>query len=155
MAQPTLAVKDANGTPQTINTINPNGSALAAASQPVVQATDVPSAADTLFFNESTTVLGGGAVYTGPARDSGIAAGQLADYGYFQCFALSDLAGTMRIECSNDNVTWRRATIDQAVGVNTPVVLKVPMLTRYWRVVYTNGGTPQTIFMLNSGFTGA
>ena len=155
MAQPTLAVKDANGSPQTIFTQNPNGPSLAAGSQPVVQATDVPSAADTLFFNESVTPLAGNGAITGQARDSGIAAGQLADYGYFQAFALSDLAGSMRIECSNDNITWRRATLDTAVGVNTPVILKVTMLTRYWRVVYTNGATPQTIFMLNSGFTGS
>ena len=84
-----------------------------------------------------------------------MAAGALADYSYFNAFALADQAGTMRIECSNDNVTWRRATLDTVVAINTPVYLKVVMLTRYWRVIYTNGATIQGIFMCNTGFTGA
>jgi len=157
MAQPQLAVRDASGSPVTIFTQNPNGSALAAASQPVVQATDVPSAADTIFYNESTTALNPAQVYTtsGTGRDSGIAAGLLADYSFFSAFAISDQAGTMRIECSNDGATWRRATADTAVGVNTPVFLKCQMMTRFWRVVYTNGGTVQGFFMLNSCFTGS
>lgn len=156
MAQPTLSVKDANGSPQTIFTQNPNGAALAAGSQPVVQATDVPSAADTLFVNESVAALGVGAVYTGVARDSGISAGQLADYAYFSAFAISDQAGTMRIEVSLDGATnWRRCTLDTVVALNTPVFLKVQLMARYFRVVYTNGGTIQGFFMLNSTFTGS
>ena len=40
MAQPTLAVIDANSVNRTVNTINPNGQAIAANSQPVALASD-------------------------------------------------------------------------------------------------------------------
>jgi glutamate/tyrosine decarboxylase-like PLP-dependent enzyme len=40
MSQPTLTVKDASGTTQTVFTHNPNGPAAAVNSQPVVLATD-------------------------------------------------------------------------------------------------------------------
>lgn len=43
MAQPTLAVIDANSVNRTVNTINPNGQAIAANSQPVVLASDQAS----------------------------------------------------------------------------------------------------------------
>ncbi len=152
MAQPTLIVKDGNGSQQTIFTQNPNGNSASAAAQPVTIATDLPSAADTIFFNESVTPLAGSATYTGTTRDSGVAAGALADFSSFNAFVLADQSGIMRIELSNDNVTWRRATLDTAIVANTPLTLRVPLLTRYWRVIVTNGATLQTVLMINSGF---
>jgi hypothetical protein len=68
--------------------------------------------------------------------------------------AFADQAGIIRIESSNDNVTWRRNTADVTVAANTAVVLSVPVTTRYYRVVYVNGATIQTAFMLNTSFTG-
>ncbi|SMP72819.1 hypothetical protein SAMN06295970_118121 [Noviherbaspirillum suwonense] len=43
MSQPTLTVKDASGTTQTVFTHNPNGPAAAVNSQPVVLASESPA----------------------------------------------------------------------------------------------------------------
>ena len=114
-----------------------------------VQAT----AQDNIFYNESTSAQAANATLTGTSRDTGAAAGSVHRYSAFNAFAFADQAGTMRIECSNDNTTWRRASADTAVAANTPVYLSVPIMTRYYRTVYVNGATLQTVFMLNTSFT--
>lgn len=113
------------------------------------------NANDNLFFNDSTTAQGAGATLTGTSRDVGSAAGSNHRYSAFNVFVLSDQPGTLRIECSNDGTTWRRATADAAVAANTPVYLRVPVMTRYYRPVYVNGATAQGTFMANSSYTAA
>lgn len=107
-----------------------------------------------VFFNESTTALAGAATFTGTSRDVGIAAGTVQPYVDFNAAAFADQAGTLRIEMSNDNTTWRRATADTSVAANAVVTLTVPVVTRYYRAVYVNGATLQGAFMLNTSFTG-
>lgn len=68
----------------------------------------------------------------------------------FVATAFADQAGTFRIEMSVDGSTWRRATPDTAVSANTPVTLIAPVVTRYLRVVYVNGATAQTAFLIAS-----
>lgn len=108
---------------------------------------------DNIFYNDSTTAQAGGATLTGTARDVGVAAAANHRYSAFNVSAFADQAGTVRIECSNDNTTWRRASADTAVGVSACVILSVPIMTRYYRAVYVNGATIQTQFMLNTSFT--
>ena len=129
--------------------------ATAASLQVTATISGTPSvaSADNVFFNESVTAQAAAAVVTGTARDVAVAAASLHRYSAFNAFAFADQAGSFRIECSNDNVTWRRATADTAVAANTAVILSIPVLTRYHRVVFTNGATLQTAFMLNSGYT--
>lgn len=110
-------------------------------------------AQDNVFFNESVTNQAASATVTGTSRDIGIGATSVHRYSKFNAFAFADQAGTMRIEMSNDNTTWRRATVDTAVTANTPVFLSVPIMTRYYRVVYVNGAAAQTAFMLNTSYT--
>lgn len=113
------------------------------------------TAQDNIFWNESTTSQAVSATVTGTSRDVGVAAAAVHRYSKFNAFAFADQAGTVRIELSNDNATWRRATVDTAVAANTPVVLSVPVVTRYHRVVYVNGATAQTAFMLSTSYTAA
>jgi hypothetical protein len=108
-----------------------------------------------VFYNESTTALAASATFTGTARDVAIAAGSVQPYAAFNATVFADQAGNIRIEMSNDNTTWRRATSDTAVAANSPVILSVPVVTRYYRVVYVNGATLQGAFMLNSSYTAA
>lgn len=108
---------------------------------------------ENVFFNDSTTNLSASATFTGVTRDVGAPAESQCRYMAFNAFAVSDQAGTIRIECSNDGSTWRRATVDTTVAINTPVYLSVPVVTRFYRVVYVNGATLQGQFMLNSSFT--
>lgn len=134
------------------------GQAIAAAvvSMPattVVAGSISATAQDNLFYNESVTAQAISATVTGTSRDVGVAAGTVHRYSKFNAMAFADQAGTLRIECSNDNTTWRRITADTAVAANTSVILTVPVMTRYYRVVYINGATAQTAFMLNSSYT--
>jgi hypothetical protein len=108
-----------------------------------------------IFYNDSVTAQAASATLTGTTRDVGIAAGAVCPFAAFNATAFADQAGTLRIEMSTDNVTWRRATADTAVAANAVVTLSVPVVTRYYRVVYVNGATLQTAFMLNSSFTAA
>lgn len=113
----------------------------------------VAASADNIFYNDSSTAQAASATLTGSSRDVGAAASANHRYSAFNAMAFADVAGTMRIEVSNDNSTWRRATADTAVAANTPVILSIPVMTRYHRVVYVNGATAQGAFMLNTSFT--
>ena len=124
---------------------------VAVTQMPTVTANSAPL--HNIYYNDSTTNQTASATLTGTSRNTGTAAGTVQRYAYFKAFVLSDQTGTIRIECSNDNTTWRRVTVDTAVTANTPLVLNVPVMTRYYRVVYVNGATPTTIFMLNSCFS--
>jgi hypothetical protein len=155
MATNQLVVIDANGARQTVYTNNINGAALSANSSPVVLSTDQAlfPIADTVFYNESVTPILANATFTGTAKNTGATAGGLCDACFFNAFILTDQTGIMRIEMSNDNVTWIRATIDTAIVANTPLFLKTPIVTKYYRVIVTNGTTLQTILMINSSYT--
>jgi hypothetical protein len=106
-----------------------------------------------IYYNDTTTNLGASDTFTGTARDIAIAAGSASPYVYFNAIALANQAGTLRIEMSNNNSTWFRATVDTAVAADTPVTLSARVVTRYYRVVYVNGGVAQTSFVLNSGYS--
>jgi hypothetical protein len=99
-------------------------------------------------YTDSSTNLGVSATFTGTSRD----AGATPAYNKFIVNAVADQAGTVRVEKSTDNATWRRATADIAVAVNVPQQLEVLVTARYHRVVYVNGGVAQTQFSLTSAY---
>lgn len=143
-----------------VDIIRGDGTASLTNATPVQVMSSATIAANTVaqnnvFYNESTTAQAASATVTGTSRDVAIAAGTVHRYSAFNASAFADQAGTLRIECSNDNTTWRRATADTAVAANAVVYLSVPVMTRYYRVIYVNGATAQTAFMLNSSFTAA
>lgn len=111
------------------------------------------SNADNIFWNESVTAQAISATVTGTARDTGVAVGSAHRYAAFNAFAFADQAGTLRIEVSTDNVTWRRASADQAVAAGAALYLSVPVTARWHRAVYINGAVAQTQFMLNTSYT--
>lgn len=113
------------------------------------------TAQDNIFYNESVVAQAASATVTGTSRDVGVAAAAVHRYSAFNASAFADQAGTLRIEVSNDNTTWRRITADTAVAANTAVILSVPIMTRYHRAVYVNGATAQGAFMLNTSYTAA
>lgn len=120
-----------------------------------VSGTPTVAAQDSQFYNDSTTAQAASAVLTGTARDVGVAAAAAHRYSMFNAAAWADQPGSLKIQVSNDNVTWRDLTADTAVAANTPVILSVPIMTRYHRAVFTNGATAQAAFMLNTSFTAA
>lgn len=99
-------------------------------------------------YTDSSTNLAISAAFTGTSRDGGATPA----YNKFIVNAVADQAGTVRVEKSTDNTTWRRATGDIAVAANVPQQLEVLVTTRYMRAVYTNGGVAQTQFLLTSAY---
>ena len=109
---------------------------------------------ETTFFNDSTTVLTATATFTGTTRDVGVAAGTATPTTYFNGFFFADQAGTASLEVSNDNTIWRTAA-SSAISISTPLILTVPVMTRYHRVKLVNGATLQGAVMVNSSFSGS
>ena len=101
-----------------------------------------------VVYTDSSTNLASSATFTGTGRDGG----STPAYNKFVVNAVADQAGTVRVEKSTDNTTWRRATADIAVAANAPQQIEVLATTRYMRVVYVNGGSAQTQFLLTSGY---
>ena len=101
------------------------------ASDPVVFMTED----NRVFTTESTTLLAGGATFTGNLHDASI-------YKQIKVLAYSDKAGTIKVQQSGDGVNWDiEAT--QAVAPSIGIVLSIDLATRYVRVLYTNGGVAQ------------
>ena len=109
--------------------------------------------ANVIFWTESSTAQAISATVTGTSRDTGGSVNSNVRYAMFNVLAYSDRAGTVRIEASNNNSTWFRATTDTVVAADTPVHISVPVTTRYYRAVYVNGAISQTVFALNTSFT--
>lgn len=102
-----------------------------------------------LQYAETTTNLGASATYTGPARDMGAR----RTYARFVATATAGVAGTLRIDMSNDATNWFEAA-EIAVAANAAQQLSIFATTRYHRVVYVNGAGAQTgtLFAINSGY---
>jgi hypothetical protein len=160
----TLAVTPAGGGTQTIKTLD---DVVAAAGSPssnvqtvqgVSGGTPIPvNNSASIFWNGATgagSALTASATFTGSSRDSGAASGAAQYYAYFNAFFSTDQAGTARIDGSNDNSTWYTVATS-ALAANTPLILSVPVLTRYHRAVVVNGSTNQTFLWVNSSYTGA
>lgn len=98
---------------------------------------------------ETTTPLGISAVFTGTAIDMGL---NSYDVDTFRVTAFSDAASAANglvIQMSNDSTTWYPAA-RTALTAGAPVSIETPVVSRYYRVVYTNGAAAQTTFILNS-----
>jgi hypothetical protein len=111
------------------------------------------------WSDDTTTPLAAAGTFTGTGRDLTATNAGNATLGgtsakEFRGLAVSDVAGTLYLEVSRDNSTWRR--IAQAVAVQTvPSGLFVAELqhlpaTRYARWVFVNGAGAQTHFMLQT-----
>lgn len=98
------------------------------------------------IYADSTSNLTSSATFTGTARDAGTAPA-------FQTFiarAFSDQSGTLKIQDSTDNVTWRDVET-KAIVAGVCSTLKVDTLARYYRVVVVNGAVATTAFRVTSG----
>lgn len=96
-------------------------------------------------YTDSAANLGSAATFTGTSRD----AAATVSYQTFVANVVADQDGTLYIQKSTDNATWRNAGM-VAVTANTPKELIVKVTTRYNRVYYVNGAGVQTQFLLTS-----
>lgn len=98
-------------------------------------------------YTDSSTNLAGAAAFTGTSRDGGATPA----YNMFIASAFADQSGTLKIQKSTDNTTWRdAATIAVAAGV--PQELTAKCTARYYRAYFLNGATLQTQFLLTSAY---
>lgn len=112
-----------------------------------------------IWFDDSSTVLAANAVFTGTSRDLTVTAtatafANAATYAQeLVVSAESDQSGTLWLEVSRDNSTWRRvksvATAAIAGGGQYAEIVHRPSW-RYARVGFTNGATLQTRFTIGS-----
>lgn len=97
--------------------------------------------------NSSTTPLAGNGVFTGATID--LVASQLTA---IQVQVLADQVGVLHVQFSTDSVNFDH-DIQSNVTANASTSLATGIHGRYVRVVYTNGGTPQTFMRLQTILT--
>lgn len=109
--------------------------------------TAISSTSPTLFADTSTN-LALNATFTSTSRDGGSTPVNTV----YTTVAYADQAGTLRHEMSLDGTTWRRSSPDVAVTATSPGRLETPVVARYNRVVYVNGGVATTAIQINSAY---
>jgi len=98
-------------------------------------------------YTDSSANLAASGVFTGTARDAGSTPG----YSIFAVNANSDQAGTLYIQKSTDNTTWRTAK-QVAITAGSAADIEIRVTTRYNRVYFVNGSTAQAAFLLTSSY---
>ncbi len=95
--------------------------------------------------NSSATPLNSGIAFTGTATDClgyvGVAVSVFTDQ--------NSAADGKSVQFSSDGTNWDFAH-GHTVSANTPHTLVLPVTARYFRIVYTNGGTNQGVFRLQT-----
>jgi hypothetical protein len=117
-----------------------------------------------IWWDDSSTNLAANATFTGTARDLLVTAtatawANAATFAKeFRISAESDVAGTLWVEVSRDNVNWRRiksvATAAVSGGGHYAEIIHQPSW-RYARGGFTNGAGAQTRFSIGSIAIGA
>lgn len=113
-----------------------------------------PSAADRrLFWNETTSPLGGNGKFTGAGRDNGgSTTGVPSKWNVFACFVTSDQPGTVIMQASNDNNGWFTVQTRSLNASVTSTYISQGMFAKYWRCQIINGSVDQTMLVMNSSF---
>jgi len=132
------------------NPNNANGQATMANSAPVVIASDQsalpvgePGVVST--NNSTTSVLAAAGVFTGTSED-------VLAYNELRISVIASHASAtdgLSIQQSSDNSNWD-ITDTYTIPATTGKTFSVPRQARYFRIVYTNGGTLQTSFRLQT-----
>ena len=103
-------------------------------------AVDLPGIVDT--NNSTTATLADAGVFTG----TGV---EVKDYSHIGVTVYADVAGILQIEFSNDGVDWHESDTFTFVADSYKTYSFQPV-DRYFRVVFTNGATPQTEFHITT-----
>ena len=95
--------------------------------------------------NSTSIPLGIDGVFTGVSEDTEF-------FGVIGIQVFSDKASAtngLSVEFSTDGINWD-VTDTNTVALNTGITYNFPCIAKYFRVVYTNGGTAQTEFRLQT-----
>jgi hypothetical protein len=119
--------------------------------------------AQAIWQQISVAAQAAGAASTGAARDLAAVAANTATtttsyFKEYRTLVWADQPGTLYIEVSTDNVTWRRVravpTTAVLAGNNVAEAVYQPSM-RYARSVFINGGTPNTAFLHTDAYVSA
>lgn len=123
------------------------------------------TSAQAIWQDTNRTAQAIGATVTGTGRDlhgsAANAASSTASYfKEYRAVAISDVAGTLHLEVSHDNTTFRRirsiaTTQVGGTGLHVAELTEYKPVLRYARVVYVNGGTAQAHFTLAESYLSA
>jgi hypothetical protein len=92
--------------------------------------------------NSSTTPLSGNATFTGTGID-------VSGYGVITVFVFADQAGTLNLEFSIDNSNWDDI-LPYSIYASTSEHIQIGPQARFFRIVYTNGSSAQSVFRLQT-----
>lgn len=99
-------------------------------------------------LNSSTATLAGDAVFTGTAED-------VSGFGGISIFAYSDVDSAdngLLFQSSSDGINWDSSLPVTLTG-GTREIHTLAVISKYFRVVYTNGSSAQSEFRLQTIFT--
>lgn len=127
--------------------INPDGSFNASIiGSPKVTVSSLISVPGTVStVNSSTSTLGGGAVFTGTSED-------VKDFGSITVSVFTDQVSAsdgLSIQQSSNGTNWD-LTDTYTIAASTGKTFSVQPSARFFRIVYTNGATPQGAFRLQT-----
>lgn len=143
-SSPVVLASDQSSIPVTI-------SGVATAANQATEITSLSTIATNALIstnNSSVVTLAISGVFTGASDD-------ITQYGYVNISVFSDVASAvdgLSIQQSNDGTNWNfldTYTVPAATGK----VFSVPRNARFFRIVYTNGGTIQAVFRLQVIYT--
>jgi hypothetical protein len=97
---------------------------------------------------ETITPLAANATFTGPARKINRSPGTVIFDAYFYSDQVSATNGA-KVEGSDDGVSWELIKESSVVALQ-PLLLEVPVIFNYIRVVLINGAVNQTDLMVRS-----
>lgn len=98
--------------------------------------------------NSSTATLSGGAGFTGTSDD-------IKDYGMITVTVFTDQASAtdgLSLQQSSNGTNWDLVDT-YTISASAAKTISLPRQARYFRIVYTNGATPNTVFRLQTIFT--
>jgi hypothetical protein len=116
-------------------------------------------AAAGIWYDDTSTALAANVNFIGTSRDAtvtttGAAIVSGASHAKeVRACAESDVAGTLWLEVSRDNVTWRRirsVATDVVAGGGQVAELSYLPAWRFWRIGFTNGAAAQSRFTLGT-----
>lgn len=96
-------------------------------------------------YNSTTSTLGGGAAFTGLAED-------IKDYAVLQVSVFADQASAsdgLSVQQSSDGSNWDITDVF-SIPASTGKTFSFQVAARYFRIVYTNGATPQGAFRMQT-----
>lgn len=135
-----------SGTPA----VNPGGGALASGTNRIGGVNPAG-----VWWDDSSTPLAAAGTWTGTGRDLiGVTSGTAGlAWHSVRGLAASNVAGTLHLEVSRDNATWRRirsAALEDRGGGTFAAEVKYEPAVRYYRWAFTNGAGAQSWFLVQT-----